>query len=410
MLTSSTQASLFSSTGNKSATTNFFKLSTIQSNNLLEDTDEIQSIYQLPDEPIQSFIQQVLQDIDKPMIQYKFWENSSVIYLSYPTRFTYDANSYMKSKDRRIISEVDHIYNFLGVKYEAFDFVDLVKHMIPPILNQQSELFIKKDGNFIRRNIPVTERYISGELFKAIMKNYADSINEIQLFYSQKINIGHSLDTKRFLESNLLESFCSLMDEYIAYKAVKLQMTKSILEFIRGFKHLSKEVSAFVSMINDYRKIREKIGLFDYLILLRQNILDTEFLGIFIDNALKQSVLTVTRLIQNVAFRHASLKLITDNLNIEYYKDEAYNYITKNIPKIFKTSIDKLFLINQNYLLLKSSDRNMHALILENRIELFTEINKSHYAVQYDKIKTQLKELKNNIFKLITENMVFLLA
>lgn len=405
-LSVSTHASARTLLTSQNISTNFFKLSHLTTISPIAETKETQStVFQLEDDD-QVFMQQVIRDIDRPALQNRFWENNPTMYLSCPTKFRYDANLYMTLKSDKVVSEVDGVGTILGRPAQRFSFEDLVRHLIPPLLNQESELLTKVDGNFFMRDINVTEKTVSRELFKSVVRRYMDGLNRILLFYNHKQSISLSVNTQRFLESNLLQSFCSLIDEYIAFQAVKLQSSASILEFIKTFESLLKEISSFVSLLDDYKALREKIGLFDYLILLRQNLLDNEFLSLFIDNSLKQSVLTVTRLIQNVAFKHAPLKLITDNLNIEYYKDEAYNYITKNIPKIFKCSIDKLLLINQNFLLLKGSDKAMHALILENKIELFMEVDKRHFAEQYDKIKLQLIELKDAAFRLITENMV----
>ena len=131
-----------------------------------------------------------------------------------------------------------------------------------------------------------------------------------------------------------------------------------------------------------------------------------EFLSIFVNRALNQSLVTVSSIIQSIGFKHASLKLLTANLSIEYTKDDDYNYKTKNIPKILKQLVEKILAINQNYLLLKNSCVDIYSKLLENSVQLFTEMNLEHFAKRYVDIRQELIRLRNTVMGEIMYKLV----
>lgn len=48
------------------------------------------------------------------------------------------------------------------------------------------------------------------------------------------------------------------------------------------------------------------------------------------------------RMIENISFKNTSLSILCQNLNIDYKKDENYNYKTFNVPKILKNLITEV--------------------------------------------------------------------
>ena len=53
----------------------------------------------------------------------------------------------------------------------------------------------------------------------------------------------------------------------------------------------------------------------------------------------KTATLSSMRIIENVSFKNTSLKVLNTNLGIEYTRDQNLNYVTHNVPKIYKNLI-----------------------------------------------------------------------
>ena len=365
-----------------------------------EDIIEPQLIY--PSKKDNRLIDILFEDTNNTKRPYKFWENNPTMYFSKPVKMKYDRNIYCRESDRRVLDEVDRYFE--RIKY--MNFTDFVRDFVLPINDQNSSFFVKEEGRFVSLDNEVTEKTISLDLLNNFKRQYVNKVNKFISFYLLKSQMTRSYNTERFLESNLLNSFHSLMQEYICFKIVKLKNCKSLLEYNRSFEKFKIEVDLFCSMAEEYLQHRNQINIFDYLLLLKKNLVRNEFLNIFVDKALNQSLITVTSIIQSIGFKHAPLKLLTANLAIEYSKDEDYNYVTKNIPKIFKTLIKKVLFINQNFLLLKNSCVPLYTRLLENKINLFDSMESIHFRDKYILIKKDLIQLRDSTMEVIISKLV----
>ena len=351
------------------------------------------------------FISRLFSDIVKDNTrEYRFWENNPTMYFSKPLNLSYDTNLYIKEDDRTVLNEI----NTFSDQIRHFSFKDLISEFVLPINNQNSNLFTKnEEGEFAMvRNSMITEKNTSLRLFNSYKQQFITKMNSLLAFYKLKSQIARSYDVNKFIESNLFTSFYSSMQEYISFKLVTLKNSRSLLAFNRNFEKFRVEVELFNQMAKEYLTHQKDINIFDYLQLLKKNFVKNEFLSIFVNRALNQSLVTVSSIIQSIGFKHASLKLLTANLSIEYTKDDDYNYKTKNIPKILKQLVEKILAINQNYLLLKNSCVDIYSKLLENSVQLFTEMNLEHFAKRYVDIRQELIRLRNTVMGEIMYKLV----
>ena len=351
------------------------------------------------------FISRLFSDIVKDNTrEYRFWENNPTMYFSKPLNLSYDTNLYIKEDDRTVLNEI----NTFSDQIRHFSFKDLISEFVLPINNQNSNLFTKnEEGEFAMvRNSMITEKNTSLRLFNSYKQQFITKMNSLLAFYKLKSQIARSYDVNKFIESNLFTSFYSSMQEYISFKLVTLKNSRSLLAFNRNFEKFRVEVELFNQMAKEYLTHQKDINIFDYLQLLKKNFVKNEFLSIFVNRALNQSLVTVSSIIQSIGFKHASLKLLTANLSIEYTKDDDYNYKTKNIPKILKQLVEKILAINQNYLLLKNSCVDIYSKLLENSVQLFTEMNLEHFAKRYVDIRQELIHLRNTVMGEIMYKLV----
>lgn len=352
-----------------------------------------------------SYISRLFSDIVKDNTrEYRFWENNPTMYFSKQLNLTYDTNLYIKEDDRTVLNEINTFSN----QIRHFSFKDLISEFVLPINNQASNLFTKnEEGEFVMvRNSMVTEKNTSLRLFNSFKQQFITKMNSLLSFYKLKSQIARSYDVNKFIESNLFTSFYSSMQEYISFKIVTLKNSRSLLAFNRNFEKFRVEVDLFNQMAKEYLTHQKDINIFDYLQLLKKNFVKNEFLSIFVNRALNQSLVTVSSIIQSIGFKHASLKLLTANLSIEYTKDDDYNYKTKNIPKILKQLVEKILAINQNYLLLKNSCVDIYSKLLENSVKLFTKMNLEHFAKRYIDIRQELIRLRNTVMGEIMYKLV----
>lgn len=351
------------------------------------------------------FISRLFSDIVKDNTrEYRFWENNPTMYFSKPLNLSYDTNLYVKEDDRTVLNEI----NTFSDQIRHFSFKDLISEFVLPINNQNSNLFTKnEEGEFAMvSNSMITEKNTSLRLFNSYKQQFITKMNSLLAFYKLKSQIARSYDVNKFIESNLFTSFYSSMQEYISFKLVTLKNSRSLLAFNRNFEKFRVEVELFNQMAKEYLTHQKDINIFDYLQLLKKNFVKNEFLSIFVNRALNQSLVTVSSIIQSIGFKHASLKLLTANLSIEYTKDDDYNYKTKNIPKILKQLVEKILAINQNYLLLKNSCVDIYSKLLENSVQLFTEMNLEHFAKRYVDIRQELIRLRNTVMGEIMYKLV----
>lgn len=351
------------------------------------------------------FISRLFSDIVKDNTrEYRFWENNPTMYFSKQLNLSYDTNLYIKEDDRTVLNEI----NTFSDQIRHFSFKDLISEFVLPINNQNSNLFTKnEEGEFAMvSNSMITEKNTSLRLFNSYKQQFITKMNSLLAFYKLKSQIARSYDVNKFIESNLFTSFYSSMQEYISFKLVTLKNSRSLLAFNRNFEKFRVEVELFNQMAKEYLTHQKDINIFDYLQLLKKNFVKNEFLSIFVNRALNQSLVTVSSIIQSIGFKHASLKLLTANLSIEYTKDDDYNYKTKNIPKILKQLVEKILAINQNYLLLKNSCVDIYSKLLENSVQLFTEMNLEHFAKRYVDIRQELIRLRNTVMGEIMYKLV----
>ena len=81
------------------------------------------------------------------------------------------------------------------------------------------------------------------------------------------------------------------------------------------------------------------VNIIDYFEIVNQKLPKNSFFNIFLMRGFKTATLSSMRIIENVSFKNTSLKVLSTNLGIDYSRDQNLNYITHNVPKIYKNLI-----------------------------------------------------------------------
>jgi len=95
-----------------------------------------------------------------------------------------------------------------------------------------------------------------------------------------------------------------------------------------------------------------KLNLLDYFYEIFRICEEKSFEKVLLMQIFQIATISSIRIIENISFKNTSLSILSQNLNIDFTKDEDYNYKTFNVPKIFKNIIVEVLNIKQNLSLL----------------------------------------------------------
>ena len=128
----------------------------------------------------------------------------------------------------------------------------LIKELIPPLLDHQSNVIIREGANYILNHSLISSFNYTYNFFFKFLQSYLIRLNQYKEFYYFAKKWKTVTSEKDYFESNLFISLFQTVEGYINFKIIKLGKLENLTEFQTEVGILYREVHFFTNMISIY--------------------------------------------------------------------------------------------------------------------------------------------------------------